>query len=60
MKYPATKFVHTPSGITACCDDHATKLINLMSFMGAHTVCTVLDPEQECQNCINEAKKRGE
>ena len=57
MKYPATKMVHVPSGVTPCCDAHADKLISLMAFMGAHSVCTVMDKELECTNCLNEARK---
>ena len=56
MRYPATCTVHTPSGPTNACEEHAAKAENLFAFMGAHTNRTVLTEPAECDNCMNENK----
>lgn len=59
-KYPATMTVHCPSGPTNACDLHAQAVRGLMAFMGAHVVATTLLEPAECDNCMNDAKSRGE
>ena len=55
--FPAQFTVHTPSGPTDACEIHASALVNLMSFMGAHANTTPAVPGAECANCANEAAK---
>lgn len=56
----ATCTVHCPSGPTNACDYHAHSIQALMSFMGGHTVRTVLLEPAECDNCRNEGILEGE
>ena len=57
-KYPATHIVHCPSGPTNACEDHARQIKGLMNFMGAHVGITACPDGVECDNCVNENKKR--
>jgi len=57
-KYPAICMVHTPSGPTYCCADHAEKVVALFNFMGAYVHIETIFDDAECENCLNEAKKR--
>ena len=59
IKYPATHLVHCSSGPVYACAKHAAGIINLMKFMGAHTIATKADPGHECSNCVNEEKSEA-
>lgn len=56
IQFPATQTLHTPSGPTNACDEHAEKGAALFRFLGAHVNSTVLDEPAECENCGNEHK----
>lgn len=58
--YKATRIVHCPNGPVAACEGHAGKLISLFSFLGTHVGHELASDIDECVNCINEAKTRGE
>jgi hypothetical protein len=60
-KFPAVFAIHTVSGMTYACMDHARALISLMGFMGASSLPQVLDEEDphECANCVNEARRHA-
>ena len=59
-KYPATCTVHTPSGPTNACDEHARQLLALMGMLGAHANITALAEPSSCANCVNEADTKQE
>jgi hypothetical protein len=54
----APLIVHTPNGPVASCADHAEKLVSLMRFLGAHAASVPNDGDEQCANCINEAKRK--
>jgi|HubBroStandDraft_2_1064218.scaffolds.fasta_scaffold343286_1 hypothetical protein len=54
----AIVIVHWPGQDTPACAIHAEKLVNLGRVMGFNVSSTVLLTEQECTNCVNEAKKK--
>ncbi len=56
-KYPAICIAHTPNGPTDCCEKHATQVVALFNFMGAHVHIEPTFDDRECDNCKNEAKK---
>lgn len=58
-QHPATVTVHTPSGPTHACADHARKLAGLLAFLGTHAAVTEAPEGAECANCQNEAKLKG-
>ena len=58
IKFPAICIVHTTSGPTPCCADHAKQVVALFNFIGAHVHIEATFDDVECQNCINEAKKK--
>jgi len=58
-KFPCTYIVHTPSGPTHCCEDHARKVRTLFEFLGAHVHIELYFGDGQCGNCINEAKKKS-
>lgn len=58
VKYPATQVVHCPNGPVKSCDKHAEQITRLMQFLGGHVVHTVPDTQDQCANCVNEAKAR--
>jgi hypothetical protein len=50
----AVVMVHTPSGETPCCEDHANMATNLFEAMGCCVTKTVLPSDDiECVNCLN-------
>ena len=53
---PATCTVHTPNGPVHSCDDHAKRIVGLMSFLGAHAAVVPYDGKEPCANCVNETK----
>ena len=57
IEYPATCTVHSPSGATDACDEHARQIEAVMGMLGGHTNRTYLEKESECSNCVNEGKK---
>jgi len=58
IKYPAICVAHTPSGPTNCCESHASKVVALYNFMGAHVhLEPILGDDLECDNCLNEKKE---
>jgi hypothetical protein len=57
MQYPAVVMVHTPTGPTPCCREHANQCAGLFGFMGTHTNETPLEEPTECENCINSSKQ---
>jgi hypothetical protein len=57
--YPATMMVHTASGPTPACHEHAEQIARLFRFLGSHVNATVLLEEKECSNCVNEAKSKA-
>ncbi len=59
INFPATQTVHTPSGPTNACDDHATQIKGLIGgILGGHVVSTALESPAECDNCVNSANNR--
>lgn len=56
IKHPATCTAHWATGPVNCCDEHASVLVKLGSFMGTHVAVTKLLEPAECSNCVNEAK----
>lgn len=57
IRYPATQTVHTPSGPTNACDEHAAGIYNLIGgILGGHVNSTQLEEPAECDNCVNENK----
>lgn len=58
IQFPAVVMVHTPSGPTPACENHAMKLAKLFHYLGAHVNTTPLESEMECANCVNQQKKR--
>lgn len=57
IEFPAAVVVHTPSGPTNACIEHAEKIVSLFRFMGAHVNCTPIDGSVNCDNCMNESRK---
>lgn len=52
----ATHTVHWATGPVNCCEPHARKLVGLGNFLRTHVVCTPCVEDEECINCVNEAK----
>ncbi len=48
--------VHTPTGPVYCCAAHADKLCQLMSVIGVVPHASVYSGDEQCSNCVNEAK----
>lgn len=57
--FPAKFVVHTPSGPSYCCRDHANKSITLFNFLGAHVHVVDYFGDEQCKNCINEAERKA-
>ena len=57
VTFPETRTVHWPSGPVNACDNHAVKLVGLLSFLGTHVVVTAAPANSQCTNCLNEATK---
>lgn len=57
-EYPATRIVHCPSGPVAACEEHAKSITVLMNYMGVHVAHTIAQDDDQCANCINEAKAK--
>jgi len=55
--FPAEFIVHTPSGPTCACADHAEKLKRLFSFIGCHVGTEIATDGSQCANCWNEDDK---
>ena len=58
VKYPAPYIVHTPQGPIAACFEHATKMRQILEFLGGHIAVTDAPKNAECINCVNEAKAK--
>ena len=54
-RFPATRTVHWPSGPVHACDMHASQLVGLSRFLGAHVGVTTAPDRSVCENCKNSA-----
>jgi hypothetical protein len=60
LKFPADVVAHWSTGPVPACHNHAAGLVGLGRFMGLHVAVTALTEPAECENCVNEAKARGD
>lgn len=56
VKYPATLRVSTPTGPVPACEKHAAQIKSLLAFMGTYAGYEPSGLNEECANCVNEAK----
>ncbi len=56
--YPACLTAHTPTGTTPICVEHAQKLQALYRMLGTHVNFTQVEPDAQCENCVNEAARK--